>query len=82
MFGYVVHVLIRIIRKIDFYFERRRQLKRYEKIKNHIPDDEFDQSLDMDIEIMAVMTSAELREYERNLIRRRNAAHEKGLLHD
>lgn len=81
MIRFTKRMVRRAVNAVEFYFERRRQLARYEMIKDHIPDDEFDRSLDMDIDIMAVMTKEEQREYTYNLIRRRNRAHDRSILH-
>lgn len=41
--------------------------------------DEFDKSLDLDCTLMSTMTDEEWESYQFDLIKRRNAAHEKDL---
>ncbi|MFT5179615.1 MAG: hypothetical protein ACI9GH_000605 [Candidatus Paceibacteria bacterium] len=46
---------------------------------NHVTEDEFDKSLDNDLEATLLMNEPELKEYIKNLIRKRTIVHDKDL---
>jgi hypothetical protein len=67
-----------VLRFLDA-LERRRQLRRYAKLKDVIPDDEFDPSLNVDVGLALCLDTEERQDYFRNLARRRELAHLKSL---
>lgn len=63
-----------LVLKIKFFSARRKRLAAYKKIKDYIPEDTFDPTLETDYELLSVMTPAERNDYHFNLMRRRELA--------